>query len=247
MISVVIPTLNAGETLAATLTALVPAAIDGLVREVIVVDGGSSDRTLDIAEQCGAEIVRSVAGRGQQLMTGAARARFPWLLFLHADTVPCHGWEHELRALIEAVEDGRQAPMAAAFRFALDDRGLAPRVLEVLVGLRCAAFRLPYGDQGLLVSRRLYDEAGGYRAIPLMEDIDFLRRLGRSRLLMLRTRALTSASRFRREGYLSRVLRNQACLALFLMRAPMPNIVRLYGASPPGPPQLPLGRSRPAE
>lgn len=247
MISVVIPTLNAGETLAATLSALVPAAVEGLVREVVVVDGGSSDRTLDIADHCGAEIVRTTAGRGQQLMAGAARARFPWLLFLHADTVPGHGWEHELRALIEAVEEGRQESVAAAFRFALDDRGLAPRALEVLVRLRCAALKLPYGDQGLFVSRRLYDEVGGYRAMPLMEDLDLIRRLGRRRVLMLRTVALTSASRFRREGYLRRIARNQVCLALFLLRAPMPRIVRFYGASPPGSRPVPLVRSRPAE
>lgn len=247
MISVVIPTLDAEATLAAALTALVSAAVDGLVREVVVADGGSLDRTLDVADQCGAEIVRSVTGRGQQLMAGAARARFPWLLFLHADTVLADGWEHEARAMIRSVEEGGRAPAAAAFRFALDDTGAAPRALEGLVGLRCALLGLPYGDQGLLIPRRLYEEIGGFRALPIMEDVDLLRRLGRSRVVMFRSRAVTSASRYRREGYLKRVLRNQACLALFLMRAPMSSILRIYGAKPPQSQSIALGRSRPAE
>lgn len=247
MISVVIPALNAEKTLAATLTALVPAAVDGFVREVIVADGGSTDRTLDIADLCGAEVARSARGRGQQLMMGAARARFPWLLFLHADTVLEAGWTREAVTFIERVETGARAPAAAAFRFALDDTGLAPRVLESLVGLRCAALRWPYGDQGLLVPRRLYDEIGGFRPLPLMEDIDFARRLGRSRIAMLGTRAVTSAARYRREGYLKRALRNQACLAMFLFHAPMASIVRVYGVNSREAPVAPVTGSHSGE
>lgn len=247
MISVVIPALDAEATLAATLTALVPAAVDGLVREVVVADGGSTDRTLDIADQCGAEIARSARGRGQQLLAGAARARHSWLLFLHADTVLQPGWAREAWAFIESVESGARTPAGAAFRFALDDTGLAPRVLEGLVGLRCAALRWPYGDQGMLISRRLYDEIGGYRPLPLMEDIDFARRLGRNRLVMLPTRAVTSALRYRSEGYVRRTLRNQACLAMFFFRAPMASILRVYGTGAPEAPAVTSIGSPPAE
>ena len=246
MISVVIPTFNAEPTLAASFAALVSAAVDGLVREVIVVDGGSSDGTLDIADACGADVLKCAAGRGRQLMLGAAHARCPWLLFLHADTVLDHGWDAEARTLIEETEMGRRAPVAAAFRFAVADLGWAPRVLEGLVGFRCAAFKAPYGDQGLLIPRRLYDEVGGFRALPLMEDVDLIRRLGRSRVAMLRSLAVTSAARFRRDGYVVRVLRNKVCVALFLAGAPMAAIQRLYEAAPADPP-APLGRSRPAE
>lgn len=229
MISVVIPTLNAEQGLAATLSALVPAAVDGLVREVIIVDGGSSDRTTRIADDAGAILLQAASGRGCQLVAGAAKARSDWLLFLHADTVLEAGWEREVGALMDRVEGGARPQTAAAFRFSLDDVGFKPRMLENLVALRCLFMRLPYGDQGLLISRRLYDQAGGYRALPLMEDVDLVRRLGRGRIVLLRSRAVTSAVRYRRDGYLRRALRNFACLALYYLRVPAAHIARIYG------------------
>jgi rSAM/selenodomain-associated transferase 2 len=229
MISVIIPTLNAEGGLAACLTALVPAAIDGMVREVIVVDGGSSDRTLKIIEQAGAELIHSGPGRGEQLAAGAARARSPWLLFLHADTVLQPGWEREASALIERIDSGRRRPTAAAFRFALDDDGLWPRMIEAGVAMRCALFRLPYGDQGLLIQRHLYQQVGGYSRLPLMEDVDLVRRIGRRRMTILRARAITSAVRYQQDGYVRRSARNLACLALYFLRVPTRVIARLYG------------------
>jgi rSAM/selenodomain-associated transferase 2 len=230
MISVIIPTLNAEASLAQTLGALVPAALDGLVREVIVVDGGSSDGTLQIADDAGATMVTREGGRGCQLMAGAQRARSPWLLFLHADTVLEPGWEREAVAMMEAIDTGKRPPSAAAFRFALDDSGVRPRILERLVALRWALFRLPYGDQGLLIPRQLYEGIGGYRPYALMEDVDIARRLGRRRVVLLRARALTSAIRYRRDGYLARSMRNVACLLLYSLGVPPAAISRLYGS-----------------
>ncbi|HVY43021.1 MAG: TIGR04283 family arsenosugar biosynthesis glycosyltransferase [Bacteroidota bacterium] len=228
MISVVVPTLNAETHLAASLTALVPATVEGLVREVVVVDGGSTDRTTDIVDQAGATLVKSTCGRGTQLAAGAEHTRLPWILFLHADTVLEPGWEREAAAFIERVDTGRQAPAAAAFRFALDEPGLKPRLVELGVALRCTLLRLPYGDQGLLIPRRLYQQVGGYRRIPLMEDVDLVRRLGRSRTVMLRARANTSALRYRRDGYLRRIARNLTCLTLYYLRVPAGTLARLY-------------------
>ena len=229
MISIVIPTLNAESGLAASLSALVTATVEGLVREVIIVDGGSTDRTLSIADQAGARIVTSEPGRGRQLRAGAEAARFGWLLFLHADTVLEPGWEREVWALVERVEIGERPETAAAFRFALDDLGFLPRLVEVGVGLRSSAMRLPYGDQGLLIPRRLYDRLGGFRDLPLMEDVDLVQRLGRSRTLILRSRAVTSAVRYRRDGYVPRVARNLTCLGLYYLRVPPQLIARIYG------------------
>lgn len=227
MISVVIPTRNAEHRLAATLTALVPAVVDGTVREVIIVDCGSSDATAAIAESAGARVIQAPEGRGIQMNTGAKEARHPWLLFLHADTVLEAGWREEAASFIEHVDTGRRRPSAAAFRFALDDPGFGARVVEWGVGLRCLLCAMPYGDQGLLISRRLYDEVGGYKSVALFEDVDFVRRIGGRRLTMLQARASTDAARYR-TGYIHRVLRNWTCLLFYYFGASGERLKKMY-------------------
>jgi rSAM/selenodomain-associated transferase 2 len=229
MISVVIPTLNAERTLAHTLAALVPAVVEGIVQEAVVVDGGSSDDTRAIAEGAGTHLIEAARGRGSQLEAGAGRARGDWLLFLHADTVLESGWAEEAQSFIERVESGRRHQAAASFRFALDDDGFMPRLIERLVALRCHLFALPYGDQGLLISRNLYNRLGGFRPLPLMEDVDLVRRLRRRELVMLKSRAITSGIRYRNEGYLARSLRNLGCILLYYLRVPPRVLARLYG------------------
>lgn len=229
MLSVIIPTLNAETTLGETLAALVPAVVEGLVKEVIVVDGGSSDDTERIVDIAGANFIQTKTGRGGQLAAGAAKARFPWLLFLHADTVLDAGWEREAAMFIERIDSGRRQPAAAAFRFALDDSGFKARLLEKLVAARSALLGVPYGDQGLLLPVSLYRQIGGYRPLPLMEDVDFIRRLGWRRIHILRTHAVTSAERFRKDGYWRRSVRNLLCLGLFTLRVPPRYIQRIYG------------------
>ena len=227
MISVVIPTRNAEHRLAATLTALVPAVVDGAVREVIAVDCGSTDATRAIADAAGARLIEAPEGRGVQLQAGAAVARHPWLLFLHADTVLEADWHDEVAAFIEHIGTGQRTPAAAAFRFATDGIGLGARVIEWGVSIRCVVCALPYGDQGLLISRQLYDEIGGFKPVPLFEDVDIVRRLGRRRLSILRARATTSAVRYQR-GYVRRVLRNWICFALYYMGVSTERLEKIY-------------------
>lgn len=228
MISVIIPTLNSESGLGPALTALVPAAVEGIVREVIVADAGSKDRTLMVADQAGVDVITADAGRGKQMRAGAAAARAQWLLFLHPDTVLEHGWEFEAAQFMERVDTGRRQLAAAAFRFTIDDVGLAPRALEALVALRTGILRRTFGDQGLLIRRDLYDEIGGFAPLPLMEDVDLVQRLGRRRLVILRSRALASAARYRKDGYIRHFMRNQACLALYHCRVPVNRIARFY-------------------
>lgn len=227
MISVVIPTLNAERHLPRAFDCLIQATVKGLVREVIVADGGSSDGTAMLADAVGAHVVSAPRGRGQQLAAGAEAAKSDWLLFLHADTALEPGWEAEAESFVERSDLER--PRAAAFRFALDDFGFPARLLERLVWLRCFLFGLPYGDQGMLIPRRLYRKVGGYRPLPLMEDLDIVRRIGRRRIVLLRSRAVTSAERFRKLGYLRRSLRNLSVLFLYALRVPARVLVRFYG------------------
>ena len=224
MISVIIPTLNAARRLPPTFLSIFDAAMDGFVSEVIVSDGGSEDTTLKIAEDAGATVIVGERGRGQQLRAGVERARKPWLLFLHADTALERGWADEAGAFMK-----RGGNCAAAFRFRLADSGFQPRLLESAVALRCKLFALPYGDQGLLISRKLYDAVGGFAPIPLMEDVDFVQRLGRRRIAMLKTAAVTSAEGFKRDGYVRRSLSNLSCLMSYYRGVPPERLAERYG------------------
>jgi rSAM/selenodomain-associated transferase 2 len=222
-ISVVIPALNAAPAIGRTLAAV---KAPGLVTERIVVDGGSTDGTPAAARAAGARVIAAERGRGSQLAAGAAVAVGDWLLFLHADTVPEPGWADEARAFTDSACDGERA---AVFTFALDDDGAAAARLAAMVAWRCRALALPYGDQGLLIGRRFYDGLGGFRKLPLYEDVDIVRRIGRARLTVLESRAVTSAARYRRGGYLVRPARNLACLALYFAGVSPRVIARLYG------------------
>jgi rSAM/selenodomain-associated transferase 2 len=230
MLSVIIPTLNAEETLPRTLATLIPAVVHGVVREVIIADGGSTDGTAEIAEACGAKLIRAPRGRGSQLAAGASVAKGNWLLFLHADTELEPGWDAEVDKLFERIASGRiRSPeIAAAFRFALDDFSGAARFLERIVALRCFLLRLPYGDQGLIVNRRLYERVGGFQTLPLMEDVDLIRRIGRRHLMFLRARAVTSPERYLRDGFAARIARNALCITLYYLGVPPRVIARIY-------------------
>lgn len=215
----VIPTLDAAARLPGTLAALRPGC-----DEVVVADGGSADATPALARAAGARVVEAPRGRGLQLAVGVRAARGDWLLLLHADTRPAPGWEGAARAHM-AGGAGR----AAYFRFALDSADPRARRMERRVAWRCRVLGLPYGDQGLLVSRALLDEVGGVRPLPLMEDVDLVRRLGRRRLVELPVSATTSAARWEREGWRRRSLRNLGCLALWYAGVSPRLIARLYG------------------
>lgn len=225
MLSIVIPTLNAAATLAEVLDGFAPRqGMGGL--EIIVVDGGSSDATCATAQSKGATIITAPRGRGGQLAAGAKASRGDWLLFIHADTVLSADWSDEATDFMARPENAKRA---GVFRLALDDGAPAARRLETMAAWRARVFGLPYGDQGLLIGREFYDELGGFRPLPLMEDVDLARRIGRARFVHLGAKAQTSALRYRRSGYLRRSARNLTCLALYFLGVKPQLLVRLYG------------------
>ena len=218
-VSVVIPALNEEGGVACALRSTRGAA------EKIVVDGGSRDRTREIAEAEGALVLQSLPSRGLQLDTGARRASGDWLLFLHADTWLEPGWATAIQGLGPRDAGG-------AFRFAIDAPGRGYRLIEGAVALRCALFRLPYGDQALFVRRSVYERLGGFAPIPLLEDVEFVRRLRREGGLALQPqRAFTSPRRWERHGLWGTTLRNWSVLALYAAGFSPGRLARLYQGS----------------
>jgi len=222
MLSIVIPTLNDAHRIVTTIDRLEKSDLDC---EMLIADGGSDDGTLELATRRGLRVVRSQRGRGFQLAAGAAHAVGSWVLFLHADTRPGPGWATVARRFMENPENRFRA---AYFTFALDDPSPAARRLEKIVAWRCKTFGLPYGDQGFLISRDFYDKLGGYRNIPLMEDVELVSRIKNHRLEQLPVLAVTSAERFQRDGYFLRSMKNLFCLTLFLVGVPPYLITPIY-------------------
>jgi len=187
MISVVIPTHNSAPSLPRCFDGLIGATVRGLVKEVVVADGGSTDSTLTISDAAGCHVVQAGASRAAQCIAGAKIARGDWLLFLLPQALLESGWENEAESFMASVTLER--PRAASFRFALDDFSNAARRREAMVAWRTGLFGLPYAEQGLLAPKRLYQKLGGHREVG-HEDADLVRRIGRSRLVRLRSRAI---------------------------------------------------------
>ena len=222
MISIIIPTLNAAPELKQTILAVKDSK---LVNEIFVVDGGSTDGTQKLARSLDVNLISSHPGRGEQLLTGAAAATSKWLLFLHGDTVLSSNWDEIVSQFIK-TDDSES--LAGYFKFKLNDEGSWAKWLEKFVAWRSNIFGLPYGDQGLLVSSRLYTSLRGFRQIPLMEDVDLIRQIGRKNLIALNARASTSAARYTKRGYPIRMIRNGFCLMFYFLGISPKLIAKVY-------------------
>lgn len=228
LLSVVVPTLNEASTL--------PRLLDDLRRltapyEVVVADGGSADATLAAARAAGARVTVAAAGRGAQLRAGAAVARAELLCFLHADA------RLDAPAAAALDELARTRPAGAfAFRLAIDASGAAYRLVEWGANARSRWLRLPYGDQGLVVSSRDYAAVGGYPPWPLMEDVALVRALGRrGPVRVLPAGIRVSARRWERDGVLRRTFANWWLLARFVAGVPPARLARSYRPGPDAP------------
>ena len=169
-ISIIIPTINEANNLPLLLSDLSNIQKEG---EIIIVDCGSEDKTVDIANIYGAKVYKSKErNRGLQLNIGAKNSKGDWLIFLHADTRLTHDWFKKINSFLNGDKN-----YIYYFKFKINHEKIIFRVLEILVNLRSQFFKQPYGDQGLVIHRTTYFKNNGFRKIPLMEDVDFLRRL----------------------------------------------------------------------
>lgn len=220
LISVIIPTLNEAGLLKQTLERIYQA--NGI--EVIVADGNSRDATREIAAQTGAVVLEVPGERAAQQNAGAAAATGRLLLFLHVDTVLPDSYADQIRRALDCP-----ATVAGAFRFRTDGVGPSMRLIEWGTNIRSAVFQWPYGDQGLFMEKRIFDELGGFAPLPIMEDFELVRRLRRrGRVVTLREAAVTSARRWQRLGALRTTLCNQAMIAGFLSGVSPERLARLY-------------------
>ncbi|MEZ5959419.1 MAG: glycosyltransferase [Hyphomonadaceae bacterium] len=191
-ISVIIPTLDSARHLPRALPPLVDGMHEGLIREVIVSDGGSQDQTSEIADAAGCTFIAGEPGRARQLLNGVARAKGKWLLILHPHTALSRSWTEEVALFLQFSEARKRA---ATFKLVFEEK--SARGALFWARLRAQVMKLPHGDQGLLISRFLYDGLNGYRDIP-HEDIDLVRRIGGKRLMFLESEVVVSADAYRR-------------------------------------------------
>lgn len=220
-ISVVIPTLDAGATLPACLGALFEGVEAGLIRELVISDGGSGDDTKAIADAAGALFVTGAPSRGGQLRRGVAASAGDWVMVVHADSVLAPGWSDAVAAHLGASE------RAGWFRLRFAATGVAARIVAGWANLRARLFGLPFGDQGLLLPRELYDAVGGYPDMPIMEDVAMARAL-RGRLAGLGGTITTGAEKYQRDGWARRGARNIMLQLRFLIGADPEKLLKRY-------------------
>ncbi len=219
-LAVIIPAHNEERALPATLARVLAEP----VAEVIVVDGGSSDATVRIAQRHGVTVLASPPGRARQMNAGARAATAGHLFFLHADTRPPAGYAGHILAALASPNI-----VAGAFTLAIDAPQRRYRIIEFLVAMRCRFFRLPYGDQGLFLRRTTFMATGGFPGVDFLEDLIYVRRLGRQgRLALLPQRITTSARRWQRHGALRTTLINQVVLLGYTCGVAPDRLGRLY-------------------
>lgn len=221
-VSVIVPALNEEQSIGETLVAL--ARMEGEV-EVIVADGGSDDRTTEIARQLGARVVTSGRGRGTQMNNGARVARGDTLLFLHADTiVPTNA-----AVLINELMTQDAAALGGTFSIRFDGESRPARFMTWLYP-KLARLGLCYGDSGIFVRRHIYEEMGGFKPFPLFEDVDFIHRLKKQgRMVQLPLAVVTSSRRFQGQSFALTFARWSILQALYWLGVPPRALSRLYG------------------
>ena len=221
-ISIIIPTINEASNLPLLLADLSNIHKEG---EVLIVDCGSEDRTIDIAKIYGAKVYKSQErNRGLQLNIGAKNSKGEWLIFLHADS----RFTDDLRTKINSVLK-RDKNFIYFFKFKINDKKIIYRVLEILVNFRSRYLKKPYGDQGLIIHRSIYFKNNGFKKIPLMEDVDFLRRLKNKKVLkQLNLHILTSSRKWEKTNFFSQALKNWNLRRRWLMGESIKSIYSDY-------------------
>ena len=199
-ISIIIPTLNSENGLYEIFGSLFEGIENNLIRELIISDGGSRDKTKSIAYEAGAVIIQGPSGRGLQISKGIDKSRCDWVLILHADTSLSLDWSVKI---LQTTDKN----FAYHFKLKFKSKSLFARILEFWVHIRSKFLGLPYGDQGLLIHRDLLSAVGGFPKIPIMEDVALADKL-KGKIKPLNILAHTSAEKYHNNGWLRQSMIN---------------------------------------
>ena len=223
-VSVVIPTLNESNLIRQSVQSVRSAGID----DIIVADGGSTDGTREMAATLGCRVTLSAQGRGIQQNQGARLAQGDILLFLHADSSLSDGC---LPQLYKAFH--RSQVIGGAFEHHIDADGVLYRAIEKGNALRVRVFRMAYGDQAIFVHRQPFEQLGGFPSIPIMEDVQLMRRLRRrGQIVLLPGPIRTSSRRWQRHGILRQTICNWFLLAAEQVGISPNELARFYPSCP---------------
>lgn len=219
-ISIIIPVLNEAKTIRTVLTRV----LDARNVEAIVVDGGSRDETVAVAQSLGVTVISTAAGRANQMNAGAAVATGDILLFLHADTLLPPKFDILVRQALQQA-----GTVAGAFELRIDARLRGVRLVERMVNWRSRFVSMPYGDQAIFLKATVFEDIGGFTDLPIMEDFELMRHLKRlGRIAIVPAPVLTSGRRWQKLGVVKTTLINQLIIAGYFLGVPPAELVRWY-------------------
>ena len=219
-VTVVIPTYNSEKTIEGTLN-----SIYKYFNKIIIVDADSNDLTLEISKKYKIKIIKSIRGRGPQLVLGAENANTDWIFFLHSDSIINQNNIIDINKFITNTLNNNKA---GSFKIRFNTNNIWSNLLSILVNIRSKYLKLPYGDQGLLISKSFYKNIGGYKNIPIMEDVEIIRAIGFRNIKILNSYIITDAARFENQGWIYRPMINLFCLTLYFLGFNINSINKIY-------------------
>ncbi len=220
-LSIVIPTLNSTKTIAPTLMSLSEGITTGLIKELIISDGNSTDAINEMCEEIGAILINGQKGRGIQLHRGAMQAKGEWILFIHSDTVLPIGWTD---AFFNHIKTKKKAGYC---KLTFDEASIKAKIVSTGANLRSKFLKLPYGDQTLLISRKLYKGIGGYPDLPIMEDVSIAKLL-KNNLDLIPINVKTSSKRYKQNGWFGQSIKNLTLFIMFKLGVDPKKLAKIY-------------------
>ena len=219
-ITVVIPTYNAEKTINTTLD-----NVSKIFQKIIIIDAGSKDLTKIICKKFNTQFFTSKKNRGLQLNIGGEKSDSDWIFFLHADSILENYAIDEIKKFISNKENNFKA---AAFKLKFNQNNIYAFLLSKIVFFRSKYLKLPYGDQGLIISKAFYKKIGGFKPLPIMEDVEIVKNIGFKNIRILDSYIITDSIRYKNQGWLIRPLINLYCLSLYFLGFNINLINRIY-------------------